>query len=772
MDLEADEVAGTHPSNRSGIAPTLFPVAGAFSPERLRVAVVGTYPPRMCGIATFTSDVVEQLGAFHPEVACDVYALDRRGSALPYDRLRRVIRVDDEGSFPAAAEAINASAPDAVWIQHEFGIFGDDDGQAVCGFAAGLAAPLLVTFHTVLAEPSERQMQIMRYLVSRASRSMVMSEDGRRRLIDIYRANAATVEVIQHGAPDRPFGRSAEFKARLALSDRPVLMTFGLLGPGKGIEQVIEAMPSIAARRPQVVYRIVGATHPTLLATEGEAYRERLTRLAKTLGVDRHVVWDNRFLETAELLDQLEACDVYVTPYLNLEQSTSGTLSYAVALGKAVVSTPYLHARELLSDGIGMLVPPRSNAAIASAVIDLLDDPAKLELVQRRAYERGRATIWPEFARASADLLRAAAGPRRGIASAASAPGTSAVIGMSDDTGILQHAIGVIPDRRHGYCLDDNARALMLMNVVSGLEPARQRHLSRTYASFVQHAWNDQAGRFRNFMRFDRSWCEEVGSDDSNGRALWAIGHTVELSGDADLRAWALPLFQRVSSSLLAVTSPRAVAFMVLGAGCVLRGDRLHPEARVIAEVGGDYLTRLLAAAESADWTWFESVLGYDNPRLPQALIEAGTACRRKDWIDDGVRSLTWLSRRQTAPTGKFRPVGCESFGLMGRHLPFDQQPLEAQAAIEAAEIAYGLTGDTRWLDHANAAYAWFFGSNDRHVSLVDVASGACRDGVTPRGRNENCGAESILAFQLAYYSIRRLWAAAQAQARPALPLS
>ena len=300
---------------------------------------------------------------------------------------------------------------------------------------------------------------------------MVMNRHSRDLLARHYGAPHEILDVVPHGAPDRPFGRQVEFKARLGLTGHTVLTTFGLLGHGKGLETAIEALPAIVAKHRDVIYRIVGATHPNLVATEGETYREGLRALAAELGVADHIQWDNRFLETDELLDQLEACDIYITPYPNLQQSTSGTLSYAVALGKAVVSTPYLHARELLADGVGQLVEPHSSAAIADAVNALLDEPQRLAAMQRRAYARGRETIWPRFAEGSAQLIEHAVTPAVRPAPVAAAPALGAVLTMSDATGMLQHAIGIVPDRGHGYCLDDNARALMLMNLAENIDP-------------------------------------------------------------------------------------------------------------------------------------------------------------------------------------------------------------------------------------------------------------------------------------------------------------
>ncbi|MFC0590339.1 glycosyltransferase family 4 protein [Novosphingobium aquiterrae] len=735
------------------------PGSGRSSLSAVSLAVIGTYTPRKCGIATFTADLVEQLGRYHAEIDTQVYALDAGDGGLRYPDHVSLIEQGDPASYAAAARHINEAAPDAVWLQHEFGIFGGPDGEMVRDLIDGVAAPLIVTFHTVLSRPSANQRRIVEHIISRATQIMVMSRHGRDLLVDLYRAPADRVTVIPHGAPDRPFGREASFKAWLGLQDRNVLMTFGLLGPGKGLEHAIEALPAIIARHPQTIYRIVGATHPNLVKDQGEAYREKLIALAQRLGVGDHVQWDNRFLDTPELLDQLEASDIYLTPYPNLQQATSGTLSYAVALGKAVVSTPYVHARELLAEGVGMLVEPNDSAAIAAAVNALLDDRQRLDALRRRAYAEGRKTIWPRFADASAALVHAAAVQPLGEVPLSAALGLSGFNAMCDATGMFQHAIGIVPDRRHGYCLDDNARALILMNHAAAVPPAERLSRSVIFASFVQYAWNPDRNHFRNFMNFDRTWCEDEGSDDSNGRALWALGDTVEHSPFSDMQAWARHWFDETLHTLDDVQSPRAIAFGMLGAAAVLRGTGNHSRAEALLRRGGAFLETLLAASRRPDWAWFEAVLGYDNPRLPQALIEAGTLCDRPDWTRLGLHTLDWIAQRQIAATGLFRPVGSETFGRQHGQMPFDQQPLEAQAAIEACLAAFRSDPSPRWFDHAVSSYRWFLGANDRGVILGDVASGRCRDGVTPRGANANCGAESILAFQLGHVALQHLLA-------------
>ncbi|MFN7163656.1 MAG: glycosyltransferase [Hyphomonas sp.] len=721
-------------------------------PPRRRLALVGGYAPRRCGIATFTTDIADTLKAFQPGLGLDIYVIDNPAHSMRYENVNGVIRADDPSSYSAAAAQLNESGVDAVWIQHEFGIFGGDCGEMICDFADQIAAPLIFTFHTVLAEPSPAQRRILLHLIARATRIMVMSKHARELLARVYGARMAVVDVIEHGAPDRPFGRQTAFKKRLGLEGRTVLMTFGLLGPGKGLEHAIEALPGIVRDHPDVVYRIVGATHPNLVAREGETYRERLMALATRLKVEDHIQWDNRFLDLPDLLDQLEACDIYLTPYPNLQQSTSGTLSYAVALGKAVVSTPYVHARELLADGAGVLIEPGSPAAVTGGVNRLLDQREALGEMQARAYARGRATVWARFADATAAMVSRAVTPVPVIRDALRAPDLAAMFAMSDDTGMLQHAVGVVPDRSHGYCVDDNARALMVSTRASRHDPAAAR-ARRIYAAFVQDAWNEDTKRFRNFMSFSRQWLETEGSEDSNGRALWSLGWTVRTCQEQELRTWAEGLYDRTAGHLISLDSPRARAFVMLAA---IENLAARPGHRVSLELVEAGAQRLFQLSENAtrDWHWFEPVLAYDNARLCQALIEAGRILGRRSYLEKGLETLSWLSARQRSANGLFRPVGSDSFGREQEQQPFDQQPLEAWATIDAAAAAFRATRNPAWIADAQTAWKWFLGENDRGAVIADIDTGRCWDGLTPRGINRNSGAESILAFQLAYYSM------------------
>ena len=716
------------------------------------LAVIGNYPPSRCGLATFTADMVASLGAEAPAARIDLHAVVD-DAAQPVPGATGTISKNLRAAYRAGGIRIAASAPDAVWVQHEFGLFGGEAGEWLLECLAPIAAPLVVTLHTILDQPSPAQRRVIDWLIARASRLVAMSEHGRQILIETYQADPARVSVIHHGVPERPFGRSAAMKRALDLEGRQVLLTFGLLSPGKGIETAIAALPAICAAHPQVRYVIAGATHPNVAAREGEAYRERLKAQAERLGVSGNIRWIDCFLETEALLDLIEAADIYLTPYPGAAQSTSGTLSYAVALGKAVVSTPYVHARELLADDHGVLFPFGDSAALGRAVLGLLDDPLALAAMQARAYRRGREATWPQFAQRTIDVIEAVKSPRHDTAlpRLLSATGLER---MCDSTGMLQHAVHAIPDRAHGYCIDDNARALMLANQLGGSFGAR----ADSFAAFVQHGWNPARRRFRNFMDYGRNWLETEGSEDSCGRTLWALGATCADGETATLRHWAAHLWQASSAMAAGFGSPRALAFAMLGADRRLEADPGDTLAAKILADGAARLDRLLADASRPGWTWFEPVLAYDNCRLPEALLRASIRLGDQTMTARALAALDWIARQQTSPAGQFRPVGSTGFGTGDLPpAPFDQQPVDAWATVDAAACAYRHTGDARWRGEARRAFAWFFGANDRGLALTAAETGSCRDGVNPHGLNLNEGAESVLSLHLAWCTMALL---------------
>ncbi len=743
-------------------------MGGADTLKPVRIALLGNYPPRMCGIATFTADVRAALVKAYPSSPVDVYAMNDglADHAYPAEVVGTIAQ-EDRDAYALTAARIDATA-DLLLLQHEYGIFGGREGDLLLELLEALRCPLVVTLHTVLENPDPDQRRILDALAARASRLIVMAEKGRDLLMRVHGIPSDAIAVIPHGVPDRPLIEPAAMKPRFGFGARPVILTFGLLSPNKGLETMVRAMPAVVAEHPQALYVVLGATHPTLVAREGEVYRDSLIALAAELGVTDNVRLVDGFVETPLLLEYLAAADVYVTPYLNEAQITSGTLSYAVAVGKPVVSTPYWHAAELLADGVGILCPFGDADAFARAVGGLLSNDVTRAAMRKRAWALGRTMTWQKLAEAYMRELRGAlslpVAPVVAVTSIAPARdlpshGQSlvAIERMTDRCGMIQHAIGHIPDRAHGYCVDDNARALTLMHRIDAPLSARADALAIDYAAFVGHSWNADAGRFRNFMSYDRRWLEGEGSEDSSGRALWSLGLTALEARGEDMRDWARALFTIACPRMTDVHSPRAQAFCILAADAVLDAEPGHVGARAMVEQLAPQLHRILGACTKEAWTWFETHLAYDNGRLPHAMLRAAARLDDPAMHADGLAALTWLCGVQTGAGGVFRAFGSTGLGRDGDlDSRFDQQPLEAWATLDAAAAAWELTGDARWISESRRAHAWFAGRNELGVALI-TADGGCYDGLTPTGVNRNQGAESILSALHAAAALARL---------------
>jgi glycosyltransferase involved in cell wall biosynthesis len=750
-----------------------------------RIAVIGNSLPRRCGIATFTTDLHRAISTSRPSLETCIVAMTDRGQAYDYPAsVTFQVKDDAIEDYVRAAELLNAGRFDVACLQHEFGIFGGEAGVHILELLSRLTMPIVTTLHTVLAEPTTVQRSVIERIVEASAKIIVMANKGRELLRSVYRVPDEKIEVIAHGIPDFPFVEPDAAKAKLGFSDRSVVLTFGLLSPSKGIEVVIDAMPSILKRRPDAVYVVLGATHPNLVRDQGEVYRESLMTRVRELGVEDHVVFLDQFVGQATLLEFISMCDVYVTPYLNEAQMTSGTLAYSFGLGKPVVSTPYWHARELLADGRGVIVSFGDAAGIGNEIAQLLTDNPRRQAMREQAYAASRSMTWErtaerymaafENARQGYWLKVIARGRRDPVApnaSAAPAMQTGHFLSMCDDTGLFQHAVHSVPDRSHGYCVDDNARALLLACALN--EPGEQplaEVLTARFAAFVQHAWNPDTGRFRNFMGFNRTWLEDKGSEDSHGRTLWALGECALKDASPSRRRWAAALFAQALPTVKTFGSPRALAFTLLGLDPYCAVDPKDRQAREMRRALADRLMSGLASVETPDWKWFEEGLAYDNARLPQALMVTGMATQTPGYVDAGLRTLRWLMIQQTASTGCFRPVGTASFAEF-RKPPraFDQQPVDATATIAACLAAWRADGRTEWKSVAKNTFAWFFGSNDLSVALVDPESGSCRDGLHPDRANENRGGESVVCYLLGLAAIRQL---ARVDVHPTNPMT
>lgn len=737
-----------------------------------KIAFVGDHLPRKCGIATFTADLLAAVATAHPQSKCFCVSVNDIKGGYDYPEVVRFeIEEQDLPSYLRAADYLNISNVDIVCLQHEFGIFGGPAGGHILAFLRELRMPVVTTLHTVLREPRADQRRVMQELLSLSTRVVVMAERGRQMLHDIYDAPPGKIDLIAHGIPDVGFVDPTYFKDQFGVEGKVVLLTFGLLSPNKGIEYVLKALPEILNEFPDVVYIVLGATHPNELREHGEAYRLSLEMLAKKLKIEKNVIFYNDFVELENLKEFIGAADLYITPYLNEAQITSGTLAYTFGAGKAVISTPYWHAAELLAEDRGVLVPFADAESIARETIALLRDDTRRHAIRKNAYRIGREMIWSNVAQLymrSFELsrLQGAVTSRKSLISKTldkrprelPALKLNHLSRMTDSTGVFQHALFSVPNFSEGYCTDDNARAFILAVLLGELEEDADlvRGVATTSAAFLHHAFNAKTKRFHNHMSFERQWLDEQGSEDSHGRALWALGIGVGRSPFRSFQMMAGQLFARALPALADFTSPRAWAFGLIGIHEYLRrlsGDSLVNQTR---EMLTGRLMGLLEKNGRPDWCWFEQELSYDNAKLAHALILSGRASGQPEVFERGLHALRWLNEVQISENGHFRPIGSNGFYRRGGvRANFDQQPIEAQAMVSACLEAYRATSDVWWFEQAQRAFDWFIGWNDLGLELYSPESGACGDGLHVDRVNGNQGAESTLAFLLSLAEMR-----------------
>lgn len=735
-----------------------------------RIAVIGSYVPRRCGIATFTDDLVTSItrdGYGKPladEAGITIVAMNDRDGEYSYGpEVKIEIHQHRREDYRNAADVLNTGRIDVVCLQHEYGLFGGECGEHLFDLLDRLRKPVVTTLHSVMSEPTPKQCEVMEHLCARSSVVVVMANRARMLLNERYGVPRERTRLIPHGVPDVPFGDTEPFKERFGLSGRPMILTFGLLGPGKGIETMLDALAKVVPEHPKVAYVVLGVTHPAIRREAGELYRISLERRAVELGIQNNVLFHNRYVSSEDLREYLQAADIYVTPYRAKEQITSGTLAYALASGKAIISTPYWYAQELLVNGRGRLVDFGDSDGFAQGLCELIGDTDKREAMRKAAYGFGRNMVWARvaeqyvkafddarrtFAETGRDLLT-----ERKVLMRMSLPEfrLDHLLTMTDDTGMLQHAIYATPDRRHGYCTDDNARALIVSAMAWALvQDERVLPILNVYLSFLHFAHVPETGRFRNFMSYDRRWLEEDGSDDCQGRAIWALGHLVAHAPNDSMRRLAVDLFRSSLPALDTLRAPRSWALSILGLHYYLKQFGGDAEVRTAKAGLADRLDAVFVQVEqeSDNWPWFETVATYDNARMPQALIIVGHQLGRPKLVERGLRVLRWLLDVQSSPEGHLSIIGNKGWmGRGGERAQYDQQPLEPAALIGACKAAYRASGDDKWLVEMRRCFEWYVGRNDLGLSMVDFQSRGCYNGLTASGVNENQGGESLLSW-------------------------
>ena len=749
-----------------------------------RVAVIGNYLPRQCGIATFTTDLCEALSAEYGTARLLALPVNDTEQGYGYPaRVRWSLAQDDLQSYQEAADFLNFNNIDMVCLQHEYGIFGGPAGSHILHLLRGLKMPVVTTLHTVLREPDPNQLMVMEEIAELSDRLIVMSQLSSQFLQEIFKVPGNKIDMVPHGVPDLPFLDPNFYKDRFGVEGKAVLLTFGLLSPNKGIENVIQALPQILSKHKNVVYIVAGATHPHVLRRAGDKYRAGLQALAKEVGVESQVIFHNRFVSPEEMVEFIGSADIYITPYRHEAQVVSGTLAYALGAGKAIISTPYWHAIELLDDRRGALVPFQNPDAIAQKTIELLDTPAIRHAMRKRAYLFAREMIWKRVAQGYMESFSRVRRDRNETPRVQFSARTiqkslnqlpalelNHVNALTDDTGMLQHAIFTIPNRAEGYTTDDNARALIFTVVLeSGKDQPDTNQFAKAesanpdwafrYSAFLEHAFNAKLKRFRNFLGYDHRWMEDQGSEDSHGRALWALGTVLAKSANHGLRGAAGRLFEFSLPAVVEFYSPRACAYALLGIQQYLHSYSGDRDAQRVRFALGRRLLDMYQSIRRPDWKWFEDVVAYGNARLPQAMLLVGSACSDDRMISAGLDSLDWLMEKQRCPVnGHFVPIGSQGFYRQGgEQARFDQQPIEAAGAVSACLQAYRVTSDRRWRSEAWSAFNWFLGENDLQLPLYDSVTGGCRDGLHPDRANENQGAESTLSFLMSLLEMRSL---------------
>jgi glycosyltransferase involved in cell wall biosynthesis len=731
----------------------------------MKIAYISSQPPRECGIATFNQNLLNAIALETASVSAEsfVVAMNDSDSLTQYEYpeiVKYVIRQENQQDYIKAADYINTSFVDTCVLEHEFGIFGGESGIYILPLIARVHCPIIAILHTVLKDPTFMQLTTIREIAKYAAKIVVMSRRAVGFLTSIYGIPLDKIQFIEHGAPDLEAKADNPVKNTLAFKNNRVLFTFGLISRNKGLETVIRALPAIVAKHPDVMYVILGATHPGVIKNSGEEYRDSLKRLARELNVEKNLCFINKFVSETELFDYLTAADVYITPYLNEAQITSGTLSYAVGAGAAVVSTPYWHAQELLADNRGKLFDFKDSEALSQIVNDLFEDDLQLKQLKHNAYEYGKHLRWPKIGKIFIKALTLAATEAktkkedgRSIIDPEIMPAFSMahIRRLTDDTGIVQHAKYGIPNLKEGYCLDDNARALIM--VILAYKQNKDKvalELLPIYLSYIQYMQSDD-GNFRNFLSFRREYLDEVGSEDSFGRTIWALGYLINNAPNNSYREFAKELLLCSIPHLSQLTHLRGMANSIIGLASYLRAN--PHDAGMITELNN--LVAPLKAAYKAHatetWQWFEEKMTYDNALLPLALLHHYQITEDAESLEIGMATMAFLDEK-TLDKGYLNPVGNDGWLFEGGEMAtFDQQAIETMAMVLMYFKAFEVSQDKQYIKKMYLSYQWFLGENILRLPLYDYETKGCGDGLQAYGVNRNQGAESTLAYWISH---------------------
>ncbi len=733
----------------------------------MKIAYISTYMPRPCGLATFNSNLKSAIekNILTKNEGSYVVAINDSENLDQYKyekEVKYIIRQQHQKDYIQAANQINNSAADVCIMQHEFGIYGGDSGIYVLPLLKRIEKPLITILHTVLQDPSYIQKLIIQEIANQSSRIVVMAEKAVDFLTNIYHIPREKIALIEHGVPDFDDSIEKILNKTDLLPGKRVLLTFGLISRNKGLETMIKALPAVVKNHPDVVYTIIGKTHPHVLKNQGEEYRDYLKKLASDLGVSRNVNFINKFLAEDELMDYLKAAEIYITPYLNEAQITSGTLSYAVGAGAAVISTPYWHAQELLKNNRGKLFDFGNSIQLSSIINNLLDDDKSLKNIRDNAYTYGLTLRYPKIGKIYLNLAKQIISENnikpvieKFTLNTELLPTFTLdyVKRLTDDTGIVQHARYGIPNLKEGYCMDDNSRALiMALMSYNQFQSKEALDLLPIYLSFIQYMQCEN-GNFRNFLSFKREYLDEVGTDDSYGRTLWALGFMICNSPNNSYKEFARELFFNSLEHLDKLEHLRGFGNSIIGLAHYLK---TYPDENLEIKLVAlaDKLVDAYQKNKSNDWHWFEEKMTYDNAILPLALLKTYDVTKNHIYKEIGLESLTFLDK-ETLDQGYYNPIGNDGWFYKNQDKAiFDQQAIETMAAVMMYFQAFEVTEDVVYIEKMFKTYLWFLGENALRIPLYDHETNGCCDGLTPHGINRNQGAESTLAYFISHLTV------------------
>lgn len=731
----------------------------------MKLGFIGTFPPRECGLATFTQNLISAVheGSSFATVS-DTVVIAMNDFKDDYEYPPEVVFTidqDNQQDYIRAADFINNSDIDICILEHEYGIFGGESGIFILSLLSRLTTPYIVTLHTVLKDPSFLQKIIVQEIATSAFKVVVMSNMATEFLKDIYQVHPDKIMIIEHGVPAFEENLNVQ-KDMQKFQGRKLLMTFGLLSRNKGIETVIKALPELVKKHPEVLYVIIGNTHPSVLRQSGEEYRNYLKRLAVQLKVENNVYFINKFVTDEQLFGWLKQIEIYITPYNNEAQITSGTLSYAIGAGAAVVSTPYWHALELLADNRGKLFPFKDSEALLEILSDLLDNPQELDLIRHNAYQYGQHLKWPRIGARYWELAAEASRNYKPLSAHTRFPDAddfpifnlTHVTRLTDNTGIVQHAKYGIPNLKEGYCLDDNTRALIMITMAyRQLKSPETLKLLPVYLSFVHYMQTD-GGHFRNFLHFNRQYLDEIGSEDSFGRNIWALGYLIRYAPDNSYREFGSELFYKSVEVFTELKSVRGFANTIIGVCHYLKYNQSDEGMMKMLIELTEKLMNALRKESEKNWYWFENIMTYDNGILPLALLHSAEITGNTEVKEAGIKTLDFL-KEKTFSKEYFTPVGNNGWLKKGEEMPlFDQQAIEVMAMVLLFEQAYQVTKDASYIELMFTTFMWFLGENELHIPLYDHETHGCCDGLQYNGINRNQGAESTLAYLIAHLTV------------------